>query len=100
MYFIMIRKDRLKVYLNGCSGIEKPVDMHGNEISIGDKLSWDYGCPYYKDKIVPWMKEPIFIVKAHRNGKGLCAEGINKELYLHDFRFKYCERIVGDEVNT
>ena len=37
------------------------------------------------------MLTPIFIVKEHSLGDGLCAVGINKDLYLHDFRFKCCE---------
>ena len=81
-----------KMYLGGCSGIEKPVDMNGIEIKVGDKLSWDYGDDDTNgNKPDEWMVRPIFIVKNHTSGKGLFAQGIHKELYLHDFRFKYCQ---------
>jgi hypothetical protein len=84
----------IEIHLGGCKGIQDPKDMHGSTINVGDNLSWDYGCDYYQsdpDRIKPWMKEAIFIVKEHESGKGLCATGINKDLYLHDFRFKFCE---------
>lgn len=68
--------------------------MHGTPIKAGDRLSWDFGDPYYQEKDVKdWMKQPVFVVVAHESGNGLCAVGIDKKLYLHDFRFKYCERI-------
>jgi hypothetical protein len=78
----------MKMYLGGCSGIKKPVDLNGVEVNIGDRLSYDYGD---SQEIKDWMKEPIFIVEEHKSGKGLCARGINQKLFLHDFRFKYCE---------
>ena len=81
-----------KVYLNGCAGIDPLVDMNGEPISIGDQLSWDYGDPYYQKKGVDdWMLGPIFNVVEHKSGRGLCAKGINKDLYLHDFRFEFCK---------
>lgn len=74
--------------------IQAPVDMHGNLIKAGDKLSWDFGDPYYqRTGVEPWMREPVFVVKQHESGTGFFAVGISKDLFLHDFRFKYCERI-------
>lgn len=83
----------MKIYLGGCKGIKNPTDLNGDVISVGDRLSWDYAS---RDKEPDnWMLKPIFIVKNHKSGKGLFAEGINKELYLHDFRFEFCEIIKG-----
>jgi hypothetical protein len=85
----------MKLYLNGCSCIEAPLDMHGNQIKSGDLLSWDFGDLSKSNmEIEDWMKKPVFKVMCHKSGNGLCAQGINKPLYLHDFRFKYCELIV------
>ncbi|MGF1905303.1 hypothetical protein [Aliivibrio salmonicida] len=82
----------IKLYLGGGEGIDKPVDALGNEISIGDKLSWDFHDDFYQKKGVDdWMRKAIYIVEAHPNGKCLCGRGIAQELYLHDFRFKCCE---------
>lgn len=84
----------VKAYLNGCKGIKNPLDMNGDEIKAGDQLTWDFGDPHYASAPIPdWMRKPIFVVKEHKSGKGLCATGIYEELYLHDFRFKYCEKI-------
>lgn len=81
--------------------MQAPVDLHGNPVKIGDKLSWDFGDPFYQEHgVQAWMKEPVFVVEQHANGKGLCAVGINKHLYLHDFRFKFCERIADSEPNN
>lgn len=78
------------------SGSQALVDMHGSPIRIGDKLSWDFGDPYYQQKgVEDWMKEPVFVVEKHASGRGLCAVGIHERLYLHDFRFKFCERIAA-----
>lgn len=38
-----------------------------------------------------WMRNPVYIVRQHKSGKGLYAEGLEKDIYLHDFRFKFCE---------
>jgi hypothetical protein len=81
------------VYLNGCSGISDPTDIDGVVIEEGDKLTWDYGD---SDEIKPWMREPVFIVERHKSG-GLCAKGIDKPLYLHDFRFKYTRKICSEK---
>ncbi len=85
----------LKMYFMGCSGIKNPVDMEGKSISVGDRLSWDYSD--LGEDPVPWMLKPIFIVAEHKSGKGLCAIGIDKDLYLHDFRFQYCRIIRGQK---
>ncbi len=81
----------MRIHLKGCAQLDSPVDMHGNPIKAGDKLSWDWGdCP--PEEVKDWMKEAVFLVENHASGQGLCAVGIHKHLYLHDFRFKYCER--------
>jgi hypothetical protein len=82
----------MKVYFRGCSGIEKPVDFNGKEIKPGDHLTWDF---HDDIEVSDWMIKPIFVVEKHVSGKGLCARGIHEKLYLHDFRFKYCETIEG-----
>lgn len=81
----------------GCKGIEKPVDANGEYIKEGDLLTWDFHDEYYKKSgIEDWMRKPIFKVEKHKSGKGLCAKGINKDLYLHDFRFVFCEIVRAD----
>ena len=83
---------KIGVYFRSGKGIEDPVDATGRVIKVGDKLTWDFHDPYYQETGVDdWMKEPIYVVKEHENGYCLCGIGIEKELYLHDFRFKYCE---------
>jgi hypothetical protein len=77
------------MYFKGCSEIKKPADANGKEIKVGDELTWDFHDDL--DEIKDWMRKPIFKVELHPSGKGLCAKGIHKDLYLHDFRFKYCE---------
>lgn len=84
----------MRVHLAGCSGIQAPVDMHGVPINVGDRLSWDFG-DYPAAEVKAWMAEPVFVVEQLASGRGLCAVGIEKQLYLHDFRFKYCKRIAG-----
>ena len=83
----------MKIRLKGCSGIQNPVDMHGQAINVGDRLSWDYGDYHQGADVESWMKEPMFVVEPHPSGRGLCAVGIEKPLYLHDFRFKHCELV-------
>lgn len=83
---------RITMYLGGGAGIIKPTDANGVEIKVGDKLTCDFHDDYYKEcEVEDWMREAVFIVEDHPSGKCLCGRGIHKELYLHDFRFKYCE---------
>lgn len=90
---------KITMYLGGGKGIEKPLDANGNEIKVGDKLTWDFHDDYYKEAgVKDWMKKPIFVVEEHPTGTCLCGRGIEKELYLHDYRFKYCEIIQSEEV--
>ena len=84
----------MEFYIGGCSGIKNPVDAKGKQITEGCKLTWDFHDSHYqKGGVKDWMREPVFEVKRHKSGEGLCAVGINKDFYLHDFRFKYCEVI-------
>lgn len=84
----------VKAYFRGGKGIENPVDFHGTEIQVGDKLSWDFHDDYYeKNGVEDWMKKDIFIVQKNEEKGFFFATGIYKELYLHDFRFKHCEII-------
>ena len=88
----------MKLYLNGTSGIEKPCDFDGNEIKVGDILTYDYLSPNFADRDMShYENKPVFVVKAHKTGNGLCAKGIDQELYLHDFRFKYCKKLKSAE---
>lgn len=64
-------------------------DKNNKDIYDGDILNWDYsGTTEYND----WMNKPHYIV-TFEDGYRLCGKGIDKEkkLYLHAFRFKYCE---------
>ena len=83
----------MEVFLGGCSGIKDPIDANGKKIKEGDQLTWDFHDNFYQKKgVEDWMKRPVFIVEKHESGKGLCAFGItNRNLYLHDFRFEFCE---------
>jgi len=81
----------VKAYIRGGQWIKNPVDALGNEIKAGDTLTWDFHDNFKPDEVKEWMRRKIFIVQEHSSGKGLCAKGIDKDLYLHDFRFKYCE---------
>lgn len=89
---------KITMYLGGGKGIEKPLDANGNEIKVGDKLTWDFHDECHEENhIKDWMRKPIFVVEEHPSGKCLCGRGIEKKLYLHDFRFRYCEIIQSDE---
>jgi hypothetical protein len=84
----------MKVYLGGTSEIRTPVDFDGNEIREGDTLTFDYLDPFFeKDDMSGYVDKPIYKVMMHKSGKGLYAEGIDSELYLHDFRFEYCRKL-------
>lgn len=64
-----------------------------NNIKIfdGDILNWDYcGTTEYSE----WMKDPVYKV-IYKHGHFVCAIGINKDLFCHSFRFKYCE-VIGN----
>jgi hypothetical protein len=85
----------MKVYLSGTSEIKSPVDFDGNEITEGDTLTFDYLDPFFEKKDTSGcVDKPIYKVMMHKSGKGLYAQGINDELYLHDFRFKYCRKVI------
>ena len=84
----------MKMYFNGTSGIKKPVDFDGNEIGVGDTLTFDYLTENVTpEKTARYKDKEVFVVKEHHSGKGLFAEGIKLNLYLHDFRFKFCRII-------
>ena len=83
----------MKIYLKSGSGIENPVDIDGNKIKVGDKLSWAYG-DRGKDP-EEWMLKPIYEVKFNNDEGFYFATGINKELYLHDFRFEFAKIMNG-----
>ena len=82
----------MKIYMNGTSGIKDPVDFDGNKIKAGDELTYDYLDPFFGDRDMSnYAGVATYKVKHHESGGGLYAVGINKKLYLHDFRFKYCK---------
>jgi len=87
----------MKMYFKGTSGIENPTDFNGKVIKEGDILTGDW----FDNSDHSWMKkteqemqirfhQPTYKVKSIP-GKGLYADGIDRDLYLHDFRFKYCK---------
>lgn len=93
------------MYFKGDSGIKNPVDINGDEIKEGDKLTTDYGDyeDYMHKPIEEYRKHKAFyLVKINDRG-GFFAEsiepcagllkGIDKDNYffLHDFRFKHCK---------
>ncbi len=85
----------MKIYLGGTSEIKAPVDFDGKEIVEGDILTFDYLDPFFeKDDMSGYIIKPVYKVMMHKSGKGLCAVGINNRLYLHDFRFKYCRKLI------
>ena len=77
----------MKMYIKGGKGIESPTDADGKKIEVGDKLSWDYVDG--NKQPMEWMLRPIFEVKFNKEKGFYFAAGIEKDLYLHDFRFKY-----------
>lgn len=95
----------MKMYFKGGKGIEKPIDFNGDEIKEGDILTFDNFDPFFSDKFYSenypkWSKEkielrrhePTYIVKWNEKGF-FYGEGIEQELYLHDFRFKHTKII-------
>lgn len=101
----------IKMYFKGDSGIKNPVDIDGDEINEGDKLTTDYGDyeTYMGFPIAEHRKnEPFYLVKKNDKGgfyaesiepcKGILA-GIGKDNYffLHDFRFKHCKIFKGGQ---
>lgn len=97
-------ENKVKVYLNGCSGVENPIDVDGKPIKEGDILThtWfdEHGEQFCKEhNISPEQQmKPTYIVKMHESGDGLFGEGLEEKrlsefsapskMYLHDFRFK------------
>lgn len=95
----------MKMYFKGGKGIEKPIDFNGDEIKEGDILTFDCYDPFFSDeyyfKNYPrWTKQdieyrrnkPTYTVKWNEKGF-FYGEGIEQELYLHDFRFKHTKII-------
>lgn len=98
----------MTMYLKGGKGIKNPKDFNGNEIKKGDTLTGDYfddffNDEYYKKYFPKMSKEDIQnhktrpLYKVKWNGKDFYyAEGINQNLYLHDFRFEYTKIIKSE----
>ena len=96
----------MKMYFKGIEGIEKPVDFNGIEIQVGDILTRDsfddvFDEKFYNTHYPTWTKEDIESSKHRATYKVKCnekgffyAEGINQELYLHDFRFKHTKVVL------
>lgn len=89
-----------KMYFKGGKGIKNPVDFNGNEIKVGDILTADsfsgddsFYATYYpnltKEEVESRKNKPTYIVQYNAEKEFFFANGIEHELYLHDFRFKY-----------
>lgn len=99
--FNLINDKEMKAYLKGGKCIKKPVDVNGVEIKEGSVLTTDnfdnyFNDDYYKKYHPDWSMDEIInhnhkaTYKVMWNEKGFFyGIGINQELYLHDFRFKY-----------
>ena len=88
----------MKVYIGGCSGIKKTVDVDGRPIKEGDVLTfswWWEGSKNNPNEATREQMKPCLIVKKHHSGKGLYAEGINEKLYNHDFTFRYTKNLTA-----
>ncbi len=95
----------VKMYFKGGKGILNPLDFDGNEIKEGDILTNDYFDEFFNDDFYTehypnWTKQdieerkhkPTYIVKYNQKGFFYGA-GIEQDLYLHDFRFKFTKII-------
>lgn len=99
----------MKFYFKGGSEIKEPVDYDGNLISVGDIITTDYLDPFFSsdvfighskfdvagDFIAKYEGKGCYEVKLTDDGKSLYGCGIGSDLYLHDFRFKYC-RVINE----
>ena len=95
----------MKVYFKGGYGIENPIDYNGNPIKEGDILTSDcfddfFNQEFYKKNYPDWTDEDIKVMKhsptykVKWNPKGFFyGVGIERNLYLHDFRFKFTKII-------
>ena len=93
-----------KMYFKGGKGIENPVDFKGEPIEEGDILTHSYfydgvdrffAVHYPKlspQEIEAIKMKPTYTVKKNKDGIYF-GEGIDKELYLHDFHFKECIKL-------
>jgi hypothetical protein len=83
---------KVTCYFKGGRGLEHPVDFNGREIKVGDMLSYDFHEQREIERpVLDWMRKPIFVVAYNVDKQLFFAQGINEKLYLHDFRFQYCE---------
>lgn len=84
----------MKIFFKGGEGIINPVDMEESPIKEGDILSFDYGdYESYMGEPYPEHRKsiPIYEVRLDRSTGLLFGSGLYSDLYLHDFRFKYCK---------
>lgn len=97
----------MKMYFKSGSGIELPTDYDGKLIKEGDILTTDnfgehaFDDDFYKTHYPTWTKEDIERIKhtptykVKWNTKGFFyGVGLEKDLYLHDFRFKHTKVVL------